>query len=155
MNDYTSVLVKSSSSERPHFLTKKGSSYKCDSDCLMFKSTNGLCSHSLLTASLNGDVDGFVAHYVKTKDPINYAALGQHGLPTGGKKPSSRRKASSKKATSAVKSILAAAYDIPNKLTRTQWLLLLQVTSVRFSQFPLLKIKAIFKVLFMVSWQIR
>jgi len=112
VNDYTSVLVKSSSSERPHFVTKKGSSYKCDSDCLMFKSTNGLCSHSLLAASLNGDVDGFVAHYAKTKDPINYAALGQHGLPTGGKKPSSRRKASSKKATSAVKSILAAADDI-------------------------------------------
>jgi len=63
----------------------------------MFKSTNGLCSHSLLAASLNGDVDGFVAQYAKTKDPINYAALGQHGLPTGGKKPSSRRKASSKK----------------------------------------------------------
>ena len=53
VNDYTSVLVKSSSSERPHFVTKKSSSYKCDSDCLMFKSTNGLCSHSLLAASLN------------------------------------------------------------------------------------------------------
>ena len=52
--DYTSVLVKSSSSERPHFVIKKSSSYKCDSDCLMFKSTNGLCSHSLLAASLNG-----------------------------------------------------------------------------------------------------
>ena len=117
VNDYTSVLVKSSSSERPHFVTKKGSSYKCDSDCLMFKSTNGLCSHSLLAASLNGDVDGFVAHYVKTKDPINYAALGQHGLPTGGKKPSSRRKASSKKQHLLLKSILAAADDIP----RTKW----------------------------------
>jgi len=44
----------------------------------MFKSTNGLCSHSLLAASLNGDFDGFVAHYAKTKDPINYAALGQN-----------------------------------------------------------------------------
>ena len=109
VNDYTSVLVKSSSSERPHFVTKKGSSYKCDSDCLMFKSTNGLCSHSLLAASLNGEVDSFVTHYMKTKDPINYAALGQHGLPTGGKKPSSRRKASSKKSSSAIRSILAAA----------------------------------------------
>ena len=113
VNDYTSVLVKSSSSERPHFVTKKSSSYKCDSDCLMFKSTNGLCSHSLLAASLNGEVNSFVTQYVKTKDPINYAALGQHGLPTGGKKPNVRRKASSKKATSAVKSILAAADEIP------------------------------------------
>ena len=143
------------SSERPHFVTKKGSSYECDSDCLMFKSTNGLCSHSLLAASLNGDVDGFVAHYTKTKDPINYTALGQHGLPTGGKKPSSRRKASSKKQHL----LLKAFWQQPmiflerNELTRTQWLLLQQVTSVRFSLFPLLKIKATSKVLFMVSWQ--
>ena len=50
----------------------------------------------------------FVAHYAKTKDPINYAALGQHGLPKSCKKPSSRRKASSKKAMSAVKCIFAA-----------------------------------------------
>lgn len=78
----------------------------------MFKSTKGLCSHSLLAASLNSDVDDFIAHYMKTKDTINYAALGQHGLPTGGKKPSSQRRASSKKATSALKSILAAADDI-------------------------------------------
>ena len=49
----------------------------------------------------------------REKDSINYAALGQHGLPTGGKKPSARRKASSKKATSTVKSILAAADEIP------------------------------------------
>ena len=28
VDDYTSVLVKSSSSERPHFITKRGSSYK-------------------------------------------------------------------------------------------------------------------------------
>ena len=48
VNDYTSVLVKSSSSERPHFIIKKGSSYKCDSDCLMFKSTSGLCSASCI-----------------------------------------------------------------------------------------------------------
>lgn len=111
VTDYSSMLVKSSSNEMPHFVSKKGSSYKCD-NCLMFKSTNGLCSHSLLAASLNGDIDGFITQYVKTKDPINYAALGQHGLPTGGKKPNSRRKASSKKATSAVKRILAAADEI-------------------------------------------
>ncbi len=109
VNDNSLVLVKTSSSERPHFVTKKGSSYECDSECLMFKSTNGL---SLLVASLKGELDSFVTHYVKTKDPVNYAAMGQHGLPTGGKKPSSRRKASSRNATSAVKSILAAADDI-------------------------------------------
>lgn len=60
---------------------------------------------------LNGEINGFVANYVKTKDPINYAALGQHGLPNSDKKPSSWRKAFSKKATSAAKSILAAVDD--------------------------------------------
>ena len=111
--DYSSILVKSTSSERPHFVSKtKTSVYKCDKDCLMFKSTNGICSHSLLGATLNGEVDAFVSNYAKSKVPINYANLGQHGLPTGGKKPSSKRKASSKKSTSAVKTILAAADHI-------------------------------------------
>ena len=77
----------------------------------MFKSTNGMCSHSLLMASLNGQVDNFVSHYAKSKAPVNYVKLGQHGLPLGGKKPS-KHKVSSKKMTSAVKDILALADDL-------------------------------------------
>ena len=73
----------------------------------MFKSTNGMCSHSLLAASLNGQVDTFVSHYAKFKAPVNYAKLGQHGLPLGGK-----RKVSSKKTTSSVKEILSLADDL-------------------------------------------
>ena len=75
----------------------------------MFKSTNGMCSHSLLVASLNGQVDNFVSHYAKSKAPVNYAKLGQ--LPIGGKKPS-KRKASSKKMTSAIKDMLALSDDL-------------------------------------------
>ena len=88
VTDYSSVLVKSSSSARPHFVEKISSNmYRCDKDCLMFKSTNGMHSHSLLVATLNGQSDAFVEQYTKTKVPSNYAKLGQHGLPIGGKRP--------------------------------------------------------------------
>ena len=112
VSDFSSVLVKSTSSDRPHFVQKVSTNvYRCDKECLMFKSTNGMCSHSLLVASLNGQVDTFVSYYAKSKAPVNYAKLGQHGLPLSGKKPS-KRKASSKKTTSAVKDILAQADDL-------------------------------------------
>lgn len=108
--DYSCLLVKSQSSTRPHFVQKTGSgAYKCDKECLMFKSTNGVCSHSLLAANLNGELDLFVNRYSKTKVPTNYANLAQHGLPVGGKKPSTRRKSSSKKTTAAVKNLIADA----------------------------------------------
>ena len=55
----------------------------------MFKSTNGLCSHCLLVATLNGEIDTFVQSHSKTKIPVNYTQLAQHGLPIGGKKPGS------------------------------------------------------------------
>ena len=58
--------------------------HRCDKDCLRFKSTNGMCSHSLLVATLNGQSDAFVEQYTKTKVPFNYAKRGQHGLPIGG-----------------------------------------------------------------------
>ena len=63
----------------------------------MFKSTNRVGSHCLLVATLNGEVDRFVNTYSKTKNPINYTQLAQHGVLVGGKKPSSKHKASSKK----------------------------------------------------------
>ena len=112
VTDYSSILVKSMSGDRPHFVQKTSANvYKCDKDCLMFKSTNGMCSHSLLAATLNGQVDTFVSHYSKAKVPVNYASLGQHGLPTGGKKPS-KRKSSLKKTTSAIKNVLAFSDEI-------------------------------------------
>ena len=51
--DYSCVLVKRASSTKPHFVERMGNGrYKCDKECLMFKSTNGLCSHCLLVATL-------------------------------------------------------------------------------------------------------
>ena len=49
----------------------------------MYKSTNGICSHTLLAASLSGEVNNFVNP--KSEVPVNYANLAQHGLPVGGK----------------------------------------------------------------------
>ena len=88
--------------------------------------------------------------------PINYAALGQHGLPKGGNPGYGGRLHPKKQHL-----LLEALRQKPmifvkqNELTRIQWLLLQQVTSPRCSQFPMLKIKAISEVLFMVSWQIQ
>lgn len=73
----------------------------------MFKSTNAVCSHCLLVATLNGELDIFIRTYSRIKNPMNYTHLAQHGLPVGGKKPSSKRKASSKKTTSKIHKILA------------------------------------------------
>ena len=107
MLDYSCVLVKSASSTKPHFVERTGNGrYKCDKECLMFKSTNGVCAHCLLVANLNGEVDTFIQMYSRTKNPINYTQLAQHGLPVGGKKPSSKRKASSKKTTAKIRKTL-------------------------------------------------
>ena len=69
VSDYSSILVKSTSGSRPHFVQKTGTNvYKCDHDCLMFKSTNGMCSHSLLASSLNDQTEAYVRQY--TKKPL-------------------------------------------------------------------------------------
>lgn len=84
-SDKSCVLVKSSSGTKPHFVQRTGKSkYKCDNDCLMFKATSGVCSHTLLTAHLNNEVGSFVQGYAQSSPAANYAQLGQHGLPTGG-----------------------------------------------------------------------
>ena len=74
----------------------------------MFKSANGVCSHSLLVATLNGEMDTFVQSHSKTKKKHQlYTELAQHGLPVGGKKPGSKRKASAKKTTAKIRKVLA------------------------------------------------
>jgi len=106
------MLVKSASGTKPHFVQRSGKSkYKCDGDCLMFKSTNGICSHTLLGAALNDEVSLFICNYSKCKAPINYAQLAQHGLPLGGRKPSSKRKGASKKTTAGIRQLIQNANE--------------------------------------------
>ena len=111
-SDKSCVLVKSSSGTKLHFVQRTGKSKnKCDSDCLMFKATSGVCSHTLLTAHLNDEVGSFVQGYAQSSPAANYAQLGQHGLPTGGRKPSSKRKGASKKSTAAVRKLIEHATE--------------------------------------------
>ena len=70
VSDYSCVLVKSISSVRPHFVQRTGSGkYKCDKECLMFKSTNGICSHCLLVSSINGEVDTLLGVILRREIP--------------------------------------------------------------------------------------
>ena len=63
--DNSCLFVKSASSSKPRFVQKSGQSkYRCDSDCLMLKSTNGVCSHTLLLSTLCGETDKFICEYV-------------------------------------------------------------------------------------------
>ena len=106
------MLVKSASGTKPHFVQRSGKSkYKCDGDCLMFKSTNGICSHTLLVAALNDEVCLFICNYSKSKAPVNYVQLAQHGLPLGGRKPSSKRKGASKKTTAGIRQLIQNANE--------------------------------------------
>ena len=112
VSDKSCVLVKSASGVKPHFVQRSGKSkYKCDSDCLMFKATSGICSHTLLVSSLNDEVCSFVGSYTKSKAPLNYAQLAQHGLPAGGRKTSKPRKGASKKKTAAIQQLLQNAEE--------------------------------------------
>ena len=57
-----------------------------------------------------------VSSFTKSKAPLNYAQLAQHGLPVGGRKPSSKRKGASKKTTAAIRQLVQNARE--NELTK-------------------------------------
>ncbi len=110
VSDNSCVLVKSSSGTKPHFVQRNGKAkYKCDGECLMFKSTSGICSHTLLVAVLNDEVSPFVCSYTKSKAGVNYAQLAQHDIPVGGRKPSAKRKGASNKTTAGIRLLMQNA----------------------------------------------
>ena len=90
-------MVLSRSGKRPHLvLPCKGGHFKCDSECINFKSL-GICSHSIAVAECNNMLTEFLAHFQKAKKKPNFTALSLHGVPAGsGKKgsvaPRKRRK---------------------------------------------------------------
>ena len=90
-------MVLSRSGKRPHLILPcKGGRFKCDSDCLNFKSL-GICSHSVAVAECNNLLTEFLAHFQKAKKKPNFTAVSLHGVPAGsGKKggvaPRKRRK---------------------------------------------------------------
>ena len=90
-------MVLSRSGKRPHLILPcKRGHFKCDSDCLNFKSL-GICSHSVAVAECNNLLTEFLAHFQKAKKKPNFTAVSLHGVPAGsGKKgggvPRKRRK---------------------------------------------------------------
>ncbi len=76
-------MVMSRSGQRPHLvLPCKGSRFKCDSDCINFKSL-GICSHSIAVAELNKQLQEFVACFTKSKRKPNFSEVAVHGMPAG------------------------------------------------------------------------
>ena len=72
-------MVMSSSGQRPHLvLPCKGSRFKCDSDCLNFKSL-GICSHTLVVAELNKSLQEFVTSFKKSKRKPSFSEVAVHG----------------------------------------------------------------------------
>ena len=76
-------MVISRGGKRPHLVVpSKGGRFKCDSDCINFKSL-GICSHSIAVAELNGTLPQFLAHFEKGNKKPNFTALALHDMPAG------------------------------------------------------------------------
>ena len=76
-------MVMSSSGQCPHLvLPCKGSRFKCDSDCLNFKSL-GICSHTVAVAELHKDLQVFVTSFKKSKRKPSFSEVAVHGMPAG------------------------------------------------------------------------
>ena len=95
--DSCSRMVKSSSGQRPHLVTrKKSGQYCCDGTCPNWKSL-GICSHSVAAAEDNCDLQSFVTWFAKAKRVPNITRLATSQMPSGrGRKggipPRKRRK---------------------------------------------------------------
>ncbi len=76
-------MVMSRSGQRPHLvLPCKTRRFKCDSDCMNFKSL-GICSHSIAVAELNNEIQAFVAAFTKVKRTPSFTSVTVHGMPAG------------------------------------------------------------------------
>ena len=74
-------IVKSSSGPRPHVVSaKKSGQYACE--CPNWKSM-GLCSHSVATAQVNGDLDVLIEWVKKAKKAPNITKLTTATMPKG------------------------------------------------------------------------
>ena len=83
-------MVKSYSGKRPHLVTSgKNGHFKCDDDCLNFKSV-GLCSHTVAVAQQNNSLEKFLTVLGKSKRRPNFTKVALHNMPLGcGKKGAS------------------------------------------------------------------
>ena len=71
------------SNVRPHLVTaKKNGQYACDNDCPNWKSL-GICSHSVVAAEDNGDLQTFVEWVKRVKKVPNTTKLVTTKMPKG------------------------------------------------------------------------
>lgn len=76
-------MVLSRSGQRPHLVVPcKGDRFKCDPDCIKFKSL-GICSHSVVVAQVNRKLLEFLASIKKAKKQPNITQLVAHDMPAG------------------------------------------------------------------------
>lgn len=74
-----SKMVLSRSGQRPHLVLPTKDSFKCDSNCMNFKSL-GLCS---AVAELHNKLGNFITKFAKAKKQPNFSPLAVHGMPAG------------------------------------------------------------------------
>ena len=77
-------LVKSSSSEQPHLVTrnpKRLNMFCCDKNCQMFKGFS-VCSHVVATAQVNGQLESYLVKISGLCKP-NFTAISSQKMPSG------------------------------------------------------------------------
>ena len=84
-------MVASYSGHCPHLVIPyKSGMYKCDTDCLNYKSmphSMGLCSHVVAVAESQNCLPQLISAYGKSKKRPDFTKLSTHGIPSGrGKK---------------------------------------------------------------------
>ena len=84
-----SRMVESRSGKRPHLVVSgKGGQFKCDEDCLNFKSM-GICCHTIAVAHKNNSLQQFISWFTQSKRRPSFTKVAVHGMPGGrGKKGS-------------------------------------------------------------------
>ena len=102
-------MVRSSSSERPHYIKVSKCSFICDDQCLSYKSMK-VCSHTVAIAIKQESIEIFLKWYRTLKRTPNLSALAEAGKPTtAGKKPG--RKCVIKKSSQLIKKFVVDAEE--------------------------------------------
>ena len=99
--------VLSKSGTQPHAVTFNESyMYKCDDKCLHFKSLS-VCSHSIASAEVNGDLVEFLNLYLRVRSTkgINLFQASKHGMPAGAGCKGGKPKVKKRKSETALETI--------------------------------------------------
>ena len=104
-------MVESRGGKRPHLVVAgKGGQFKCDEECLNFKSI-GICSHTVAVAQLNNSLQQFIGWFMKAKKKPNFTKIATHDMPAGRGRKGSQAPRKRKKQESATNRIDRLATD--------------------------------------------